>query len=408
MKENWKKNIAIFISSQALSLFGSSLVQYAIIWHITLQTKSGIFATASIICSFLPMLFLSPFAGVWADRYNRKKLVIFADAGIALCTLVLALLFMSGHDNLWMLFAASAIRALGSAIQTPAISAMLPDIVPEEQLTRINGLNGSVQSLITLLSPMLSGALLSFSSIESVFFIDVITASAAIAILLLFLRMPVQRHLQENQGGDYFAQLKEGFRYIGRHAYLYKFFIFCALFYVLVAPVAFLSPLQVARSFGDEVWRLSAIEIAFSVGMTVGGLGMAAWGGFKNKVHTMSLGFITMGFMTFALGAGLPFWLYLGLMGVCGLSMPIFNTPAMVLLQERVEPNILGRVFGVMTMLSSSLMPLAMLAYGPLADIIAIEWMLLVTGVLITITALFMLKNKPLLTAGMKKEAILE
>lgn len=405
MKQNWKKNIAVFMASQALSIFGSSLVQYAMIWHITLQTKSGMAATISIICGFLPMLFLSPFAGVWADRYNRKHLVMLADGFIALCTLILAIFFLMGHTYIWMLYAAMAIRAVGSAVQSPAVSAMLPDIVPEEQLTRINGINSSIQSIITLISPMVSAALLGFTTLEYILFIDVITAAAAILVLLFFLKLPKQAHMEQNQGGAYLAQLKEGFRYIGSHAYLRNFFIFCGVFYLMAAPVAFLTPLQVARGYGEDVWRLSTIEITFSVGMTLSGLGMAAWGGMKNRTHTMALGCVLMGMTTLLLGIRIPFWLYAGIMGICGLSMPIFNTPAMVLLQEKVDPGILGRVFGVMTMLSSSLMPAAMLFYGPLADIIPIEWLLLSTGALIMLASLLLLKNKPLLEAGKPRPA---
>lgn len=119
-QSNWKKNTALFLSSQAVSLFGSMLVQYAILWHITLSTESGVMMMISIICGFLPTFLLSPFAGVWADRYSRKLLIALADAGIAAATLVLVLLFWAGYQALWLLFAISAVRAAGSGIQTPA------------------------------------------------------------------------------------------------------------------------------------------------------------------------------------------------------------------------------------------------------------------------------------------------
>src|SRR5690554_4174095 len=91
MNTNWKKNIILFLTSQTISLFGTSLVQYAIMWHITLTTQSGVMMTIAIICGFLPTFFLSPFAGVWADRFNRKLLIILSDSMIALTTLVLAI-----------------------------------------------------------------------------------------------------------------------------------------------------------------------------------------------------------------------------------------------------------------------------------------------------------------------------
>ncbi|EQB89501.1 hypothetical protein M918_03025 [Clostridium sp. BL8] len=174
MKTNWKKNTLLFLLSQTISLFGSSLVQYAILWYITLNTKSGAMMTISIICGFLPTFFLSPFAGVWADRYNRKTLIMLSDSFIALSTLLLAILFLMGYESMGLLFVMSALRSIGTGIQTPAIGAFLPQIVPEDKLTKVNGINGSVQSMVMLVSPMISGALLSMASIESIFFIDVV------------------------------------------------------------------------------------------------------------------------------------------------------------------------------------------------------------------------------------------
>ncbi|HEX2980121.1 MAG TPA: MFS transporter, partial [Anaerolineaceae bacterium] len=177
MITNWKKNTVLFLTSQTISLFGSFLVQYAITWHITLETQSGVMMTLSIISGFLPTFFLSPFAGVWADRYNRKLLIILSDSLIAVSTLVLAVLFLMGYDSIWLLFAASAVRAVGAGIQSPAVSAFLPGLVPEDQLTRVNGINSSIQALVTLVSPMASGALLAMATIEAIFFIDVVTAA---------------------------------------------------------------------------------------------------------------------------------------------------------------------------------------------------------------------------------------
>src|SRR5690606_38512891 len=133
--ENWKRNIILFLSSQTISLFGSSLVQYAIMWYITLNTKSGIMMTLYIICGFIPTFLLSPVAGVWADRYNRKWLIMLSDGMIALATLILALLFLMGYEEAWLLFVMAAIRALGSGVQTPSVEAILPQIVPSDQLT---------------------------------------------------------------------------------------------------------------------------------------------------------------------------------------------------------------------------------------------------------------------------------
>lgn len=400
IKGNWKKNITLFLTGQTISLFGSMLVQYAITWYITLETQSGIMMAISIICGFVPTFLISPFAGVWADRYNRKVLIILADSMIAVATLILAILFFMGYDSIWLLFAASAIRSLGSGIQTPAIGAYIPQLVPEDQLTRINGTNSSIQALVMLVAPVLSGALLTKASIEAIFFIDVVTAAIAIAILVLFLHVPAHEKALETSKISYFEDMREGLAYIGNHRFIKTLFVYSAINYILVSPMAFLTPLQVTRSFGNEVWRLTAIEVTFSVGMTLGGIIMASWGGFKNKSVTIITSILIMAGCTVALGIVPVFFIYLFFMAIVGIAIPMLNTPFTVLLQVNVEPDYLGRVFGVLTMISSSLMPLGMLVYGPAADFIKIKWLLLATGVLMFVECFAMLRNKVILEAG--------
>ncbi|MEG6523516.1 MFS transporter [Desulfotomaculum sp. 1211_IL3151] len=398
--ENWKKNTTLFLATQAISLFGSALVSYAITWYITLTTQSGVMMTISIICSFLPSFILSPIAGVWADRYNRKRLIILSDALTAIATLILAILFYLGHDALWLLFVMSAIRSIGAGIQMPSLGAILPQLVPEDKLISVNGINSSIQAMVFLVSPMVSGALLAMASIESIFFIDVITATIAIFILLVFINIPVHEKASEKQTNSYFDDVREGFVYIKNHEFVKKFFIFYTFFFILISPAAFLTPLLVARSFGEEVWRLTANEVVYSIGMMIGGAVIASWGGFKNKIHTMTLSCLVMGVCTFAMGLIPIFWIYLVFMGLVGIVMPFFSTPSTVLLQEKVEVNLLGRVFGVLGMIATSMMPLGMIIFGPISDIIKIEWLLMGTGILLFIQGFSLLGSKVLIEAG--------
>ena len=398
---HWKRHTILFLASQNISLFGSMLVQYAIMWHITLTTQSGVMMTLSILCGFIPTLIISPFAGVWADRYNRKAVIILSDALIAITTLGMAVAFYIGMDEIWQLFVVLAIRSLGTGVQTPAVSALLPQIVPAERLTRVNGIQGSVQSLVNIISPMLSGALYTFSPMEHIFGIDVLTAAIAITILWRFLPIPIHQQARQKQEFTYFADIRDGIRYIHHHAFIKVLFIYCAFFFVLITPVAFLTPLQTARSYGRAVWRLTAIEVTFSGGMMLGGLLIAWWGGFANKMHSMIFSIIANSLLIIALGLTPPFWAYLALMATIGISLPLFNTPFTVMLQQKVDESYLGRVFSVFTMISSSMMPLAMLLFGPLADTIRVEWLLITTGLLMFAQGWLMLGNRPLVAEGL-------
>lgn len=227
-----------------------------------------------------------------------------------------------------------------------------------------------------------------------------VTAAIAVLILVLFLHVKPHAKALEKQEISYFNDMKEGIRYINEHRFLKVYFAFLAVFYVLFAPAAFLTPLQTARTFGDDVWRLTALEVVFSVGMIIGGIFMTFWGGFKNKIHTMSVGCVAIGAITFGLGIVSHFWIYIFLMGLFGVIMPIINTPGMVLLQEKVESDYMGRVFSILGMISSIMMPFGMLVFGPVSDIIKIEWMLIGTGTMVVVLSYFFGINKTLLEAG--------
>ena len=153
------RDTTFFLSGQTVSLLGSSLVQYSILWYLTLETKSGVVLTLATAFGFLPQAVMSVFGGVWADRHNRKFLLITADGLIAITTLVLAIMLWNGVEALWLIYATLAIRSLGAGVQTPAVGALLPQIVPTDKLMRVNGINMCIQSAMTLLAPSLAVAL---------------------------------------------------------------------------------------------------------------------------------------------------------------------------------------------------------------------------------------------------------
>jgi DHA3 family macrolide efflux protein-like MFS transporter len=396
----WKQKTALFLGSQALSLFGTALVQYALMWHVTLATKSGWLMTIYILCGFVPAFLVSPFAGVWADRMDRKRLIILSDGSIAVVTLLLALALRSGQNVLWLIMITAGVRAVGQAIQQPAVGALLPQFVPADQLARVNGIQSTVQSATFFGAPMLAGFLMSVWPLEYVFLLDVGTAAVAIALLAAFLKVPPHEKAGVPQSVSYFADMRLGFDYIRAHRFLVPYFSFVAVLLVLVAPAAFLTPLQVVRTYGSDVWRLTAIEMAFSVGMMTGGAIMAWWGGFTNRIHTMVLSSAIMAVCTALLGLMPNFWAYLVPMGVFGVALPLYNAGATVLLQEHVEPDYLGRVFSIFTMLQTAMMPLGMLVFGPMSEYVRIETLLIITGVAMGAQLLWVMNDRTLIEAG--------
>jgi DHA3 family macrolide efflux protein-like MFS transporter len=404
---NWKKNTALFISGQALSLFGSQVVQYAILWHITLTTQSGTMMTLFTVALFFPGFFVSPFAGVWADRFNRKYLINIADGSIALASLIVALLLLAGFSDYWILLICAIIRSLGQGTQGPAVSAFIPQIVPKEQLTRVNGIQGSINSLCNIGAPVIGGVLMTIAPLHILFFLDVVTAAIGISIVFFLVKMPSiekEEKKEETEGehkkSGYFTEIREGLRYIRSHGFVFRLIFIVAIFLFFGAPGALLTPLQVTRNFGDDVWRLTAIEIAFSVGIMAGGILIGAWGGFKNHTYTMALACFLFGSALVGLGITPFFSVYVAIMAFGGISMALLNTPATVMLQSAVDPAFMGRVFSVFGMITNIMFPVGMLVFGPLADIISLNTILIGTGIVVALLSVPILASKVLREAG--------
>jgi len=378
-RPHWRRDVGIFLSGQTVSLFGSMLVQYAIMWHLTLETKSGVVLAFAAVAGFLPQAIVSIFGGVWADRMNRKLLIILADGSIAITTLALAIFLLNGVTELWLIFLTLAIRSVGAGIQMPAVSALIPQITPTDKLMRVNGINGSIQSAMMLVAPAAAGALYASASLIAIFFVDVVTAAIGIGLLLL---VPVRTLVRAGERPGYFADLTDGVRYVWHHGFVRWLLLLFAIVFLLIVAPSYLTPLMIARTFGDEVWMLTVNELAFSVGMVGGGAIIAIWGGTKNRVLLIVGSSVVFGALSIGLGLSTNLWVFFGFMFLLGLAVPFFSTTSMTLLQERVEPERQGRVFGFVGIVMAVSMPLGMIVFGPLADVVSVESLLVVAGVL--------------------------
>jgi len=392
MQNNWKRRTIIFLSSQILSIFGSSVASFAIVWYITLETGSATLMTVSILSAFMPQILISLFAGVWADRYNKKMLIILSDLLTAGATLVLVLYFLMGHESFALIFLISGIRSIGAGIQMPAVGAILPEIVPMEKMTRVNGINSSLTSAMMLLSPAVAGILLATVGFGYTLLVDVITALLAAAIL--FQLGPGGAVAAPRPSEGTLAELKAGCLYTKNNQFICKLLIFYAIFFFMVSPAAFLTPIMIARSFGVEVWRLTANEIVWTLGAVFGGLIVAWWGSFENKIKTLAISSLGFGITFILLGVSTNFIFYLGVMFVAGIFLPFFTTAETVLILENVEEHMLGRVYSIVQIIISAVMPLGMLLFGPLGDMISIESLLIGTGICIMLLTPFIWKTK--------------
>ena len=380
-QNHWKRKTILFLISQCITLFGSMIVQMSIIWYVTLKTSSGGWVAAFTICSYLPQFLISFFAGVWADRYSRKKLIILADGVITVATLVMFLVMpMISLDSILLsaLLAVSIIRSVGAGIQTPAVNAVIPQLVPEEYLMKYNGLNATVQSVVQFAAPAVAGAVLSIGTFRATLFIDILTALVGIGLLSCVL-LPKQEASNENV--SVFSEIKAGIRYSFSDKLIGKILIVYGLYILLCVPAGFMAALLVSRVYGDVYWYLTALELVGFAGMALGGVLMGVWGGFKSRIKTFALGLFVLSLMTIGMGISPYFILYLVLMFVYSIALTMIQTATTTIIQEKADSSMQGRVFGLMGAMYSGFLPVGMAIFGPLADVMPLQWIIVGSGI---------------------------
>ena len=395
-KDNlWKKKALAFITSQAVSLFGSSIVQMAIVWYVTMQTSSGIWLTILTLSSFLPQMIISPFAGVWADRYNKKKIIIFADVLIAVSTLILAIFLQINNlanTSLIAIVVVSIIRSIGTGIQTPTVNSMIPLLVPEDKLMKFNGVNSSIQSVIQFASPLVAGGILVLGSISNILFIDVITAVIGVSILS-FIKIEQKFIQKTEEKASTINDIKEGIRFSISDKLIGKLLLIYGIFIFLSVPSSFMSSLIITRNFGQDYMYLSICETIGFVGMFLGGLLLGTWGGFKNRNKTLTLGMILYSIFAIGLGLVTQYWMFVALIFFISFSIPIIQTTTMTMLQEKVQIEMQGRIFSLLNAIFSGLMPLGMILFGVLADIVSINYLIIPAGAILLLIGILMFKS---------------
>lgn len=389
-ESNWKKRFFTIWIGQAFSLFGSSLVGFALIWWLTQTTGSAtVLATASLV-GMLPQLALMPLAGVVVDRYNRRFLIIAADSTIALVTLALALMFLSGAAQIWHVYVALFVRSAAGAFHWPSMQSSTSLMVPDKHLARIAGANQTLMGAMGIIAPPLGALLLAVMPVYGILLIDVVTALIAV-LPLLFISIPLPKrtvapqHAQQTAAGapSMWQDLREGVRYVVGWRVLFLLMLIASLLNFLFNPAFTLTPILVTREFGGQALELGWVNSAWGAGVVAGGLALSVWGGFKRRIITSMMGVFGMGIGTLVLGLAPAPFLGLSIAGmlIAGFMNPIANGPLMAIFQANVEPQMQGRVLSLISLIAGGMSPLSLLIAGPLADALGVRVWYAIAGV---------------------------
>lgn len=382
----WKKIFAIIWSGQIFSTLSSMTVGYAVVFWLSIETRSAEVLATATIATLLPQLLLGPFIGVFIDRWNRRLIMIFADLFVAVCSAIMSLLLLRGSTDVSLCYILLMLRSLGSAFHVPAMQASVPLLAPESALMRISGVNQIIQSGSIIAGPPLAAFLITILKIPYVLLIDVVGAIIA-CISLMLVSIPNPKKVENAPAPHVFREMKEGFHEIySRKGLLWLFIIGIAVWF-FVLPISALFPLLTLDYFHLGAYHVSVIEVSWGVGMLIGG---ALLGLKKIKISEVILinsMYIVLG-LTFLFTGRLPesgFWIFMLLTLLGGVSMTVYSSAFMVVLQTTIEPSALGRVFSLYG--SISLVPsIAGLAFtGVIADRIGVPNAFLISGIVIAI-----------------------
>lgn len=380
---------------QAISLLGSSLVRFAIIWHMTKTTGSAtVLATATLV-TFVPSILIGPIAGTLVDRWNRKRILMAADGMIAGVTAVLALLFAYESAQLWQIYALLLIRAIGTVFHNPAMQASTTLMVPEKQYARIAGFNSTLRSSTGILAPLLGALLVETISISTILTIDIVTACLAIGALFL-VNIPQPKSTPQSKLNtkqpSILSELRSGLQFVRNWPGFMMLLIIIMFINLVFSPAATLTPLLVTDHFHGGALELAWIQSAISIGSLIGGMMLSIWGGTKRRIVPSMAALVLLGVSMAAVGFAPSALLSLaiGAMFCVGLTISFGAGLRVAIIQTVVPPQMQGRIFTLMGSTGSMMAPIGLFLAGPVADRWGVPvWYVLcgvITAVLGTIT----------------------
>jgi DHA3 family macrolide efflux protein-like MFS transporter len=379
-KTDWKRVFTIIFSGQFFSTLSSYVVGYAVIFWLSVETRSAEVLAYATIASLMPQMVLGLFTGVFVDRWNRKRTMIFSDLFIALCTLLLASLFFITEPKIFYVYLLLVMRSAGMAFHVPAMQASVPLLAPQDKLMKIAGINNMIHSVSTIASPALAALLISLFRLHWILLIDVAGAIIAVITLLMV-------HIPDPEKGEKVSphlgrELLEGLREIYSKPGLLWLFILALTAMTFIMPVAALFPLMTLEHFKGDTYMMSIVEIAWGIGMLIGGAVI----GYKRlnnyKVVLINLTYLVLG-LTFLFSGLLPpsgFAIFAAITMVGGITMTMYSGSFTVIVQTMVDPVALGRVFSLYS--SITLLPsmIGLLATGFIADAIGIGNAFIIAG----------------------------
>lgn len=354
---------------ELISMIGSGLSGFAMsVWVFTKTQQATPFAITVLLAN-LPRILLAPLAGSLADRWNRRWLMILADAGSALTTLAAVLVVLTGELQIWHIYLIVMLNSMCGAFQEPAYMASITMLVPKKDLARASGMMQLGQALSPLLTPLLAGVLFAAIGLQGIFLIDFVSFFFAIgALFLVHIPQPKAVEAPEHSGQrpSLWRDTQFGWHYLVQRSGLFGLLWYFALVnFLLNFAMVLLGPLVLSYSNSTS---LGIVQMASGAGMLLGSILVSAWRGPRQRIPLV-IGVLAFSALALAL-TGLRASIFLTSLGMflMLLAIPIASASSQAVFQSKIEPGVQGRVFAIRGLISQSIMPLAFVLAGPLAD----------------------------------------
>lgn len=379
---SWKRPFFTIAAGQAVSLIGSSAVQFTMIWWLASQTDSPMVMSVASLAAFFPMLLLGPFAGVWIDRLRRKRVIIAADLFLGVVAAAFALVYYRGDPPYWSVYAVMALRSVGNVFHSPALQAAIPMLVPEDQLVRANGYSQFLQSGSFMLGPVLGAAMYAAWPMHIILLTDLLGALVACAGVAL-VRIPDPPRMERKP--QFLAEMKEGLLALLHDRRTAVVLLFATLCMTCLLPLSSFYPLMSSSYFSVSAWHAGLVELVYAGGMLLAAAAASAIGQrMRRKLNWSHFGMVLMG-ASCAVSGLLPptmggFWTFAALCAVMGASANLYNIPFMSHLQQTIPPEKQGRAFSVIGSAMSATVPMGLLVAGPVAERHGVTIWFLVAG----------------------------
>jgi len=342
-------NTYIFIwAGQFVSMLTSYAVQFAIVIWLSLEYQSAEILAYAGIAGMLPQALIGPFAGVYIDRIDRKRIMIASDVFIALCAIVLILILKSDTVNLIWIYILLGLRSIGNAFHSPALQALAPLIVPQKELLRVAGINQMLHSICSIGGPAIGTVAIAILPISKVLYLDLVGALLAIFSLMM-VRIPERIKDSKFSVRTISSEFLDGLQVVSKNRGLSSLFLYAMAITFVIMPAVIMFPLLTTGHYGGGKWEMGLIEIVWGVGMLVGG---AALGIFKvgfSKVVLVNSMYILLG-LTFFLSGVFPNEWFIGFIlvtAIGGMGLSVFYACFTAIIQITVQPEMLGRVFSL-------------------------------------------------------------